>query len=170
MNQYLATFCRFTSMSMFSSSLFYKQYGPKSDCNTHNIRFHEKSQKNNLQNCNHLTFFYIYWYCQVLLGKYNCANQVNIDDLLFNIFPILWGSFVSIFVVLCITVSFLVLQSPWRGRESCLLCYCCLADVLLLYMLCSCSSLCCALVCSMRLWYLLIILTYFLKILKTCLI
>ena len=79
-----------------------------------------------------LNFFYIYWYCQVLLGKYYCANQVNIDDLLFFVLLIVWGSSVSIFVLLCITVSFLVLQSPWRGRESCLLCYCCLADVLLL--------------------------------------
>ena len=56
-------------------------------------------------------------------------------------------------------VSFLVLQSSWWGRESWLLYFVCLSDVL--WFLCSSPSRCRALVFSVWLWYFLIILTYF---------
>ena len=45
-------------------------------------------------------------------------------------------------------VSILVLQSSWRGRESWLLCYYCLTDVLLLWMFCGSPSRWRGLVCT----------------------
>ena len=42
--------------------------------------------------------------------------------------------FVFILVLVIYFVSFLVLQSSCRGRESWLLCFCCLMDVLLLWL------------------------------------
>ena len=59
-------------------------------------------------------------------------------------------------------VFILVLQSFWRGRESWLLCFYCPTDVLLLKMFCGYSSRCYGLICSVWLWYFLVILTYFL--------
>ena len=56
-------------------------------------------------------------------------------------------------------VSFLVLQSSWRGRESWLLCLNCLLSVLWLIILCGYSSWCREFVCSEWLWHFLIILT-----------
>ena len=74
--------------------------------------------------------------------------------------------FVGVRVGLCFGIhhfmSFLVLQSSWRGRESWLLCFYCILDFLILQMSCSSSSRCCGLVYSMWSWYSLIILTYFL--------
>ena len=52
-------------------------------------------------------------------------------------------------------------------EESRLLCFYCLSDVLLLLMFCGSSSLCRGLVCSVWLWYFLIILTYFWSILSS---
>ena len=69
----------------------------------------------------------------------------------------LWGSvFVPCFVVHCY-VSFLVLQSSWWGRESWLLYFVFLVS-------CSSSSRCRGLVCSVCLWYFLIILIFFIRI------
>ena len=58
-------------------------------------------------------------------------------------------------------VSFLVLQSSWRGRESWLLDFNCLPGVLWLSVVCGTSSQCRGLVCSVYLWYFLIKLTYY---------
>ena len=60
------------------------------------------------------------------------------------------------------TVSFLVLQSSWRGRVSWLLCFNCLPDVLWLLVFCDSSSQWCRLVCSVWLWYFLMIFACFL--------
>ena len=58
-------------------------------------------------------------------------------------------------------VSFLILQSASsRKRELVALLYC-FTDVLLLLMFCYSSSRCLGLVCGVRLWYFLIIITYF---------
>ena len=54
-------------------------------------------------------------------------------------------------------MSILVLQSSWWGRESWLLCLVCLPDVL--WGLCGSFSRCRGFVCSLWLWYFLIILT-----------
>ena len=59
-------------------------------------------------------------------------------------------------------MSILFLQSSWRGRESWLLCFYCL--VLLLWVFCGSSSQCPGLVCSVWLWYFLIILTFWCSI------
>ena len=56
-------------------------------------------------------------------------------------------------------MSILVLQSSWWGRESWLLCLICLPDVS--WWLSGSSSRCHGVVCSLWLWYFLIILTYF---------
>ena len=67
-------------------------------------------------------------------------------------------------IVLCFVVryfmSILVLQSSWWGRESWLLCLICLPGVS--WWLGSSSSRCHGVVCSLWLWYFLIILTYYL--------
>ena len=55
-------------------------------------------------------------------------------------------------------MSLLVLQSFWWGRESWLLCLVCLPGVS--WLLCDSSSRCHGVVCSLWLWYFLIILTY----------
>ena len=56
-------------------------------------------------------------------------------------------------------MSILVLQSSWWRRESWLLCLICLPGVL--WWLCGSSSRCHGFVCSLWLWYFLIILTYY---------
>ena len=56
-------------------------------------------------------------------------------------------------------MSILVLQSSWWGRESWLLCLICLPGVL--WWLSGSSSRCHGVVCSLWLWYFLIILTYY---------
>ena len=56
-------------------------------------------------------------------------------------------------------VSCLVLQSSWRGRESCLLCLNCLSHVLLLLVFWGSSSRWRGFVCSVWVWYFMIILT-----------
>ena len=56
-------------------------------------------------------------------------------------------------------MSILVLQSSWWGRESWLLCLICLPGVL--WWLSGSSSGCHRVVCSLWLWYFLIILTYY---------
>ena len=72
-----------------------------------------------------------------------------------------WGFCVCL-CLLCITLSILVLSSSERGRESWLLCFHCLSDVLFLEMFCGSSSRCCGFVCSLLLCYFLILLIYFL--------
>ena len=66
-------------------------------------------------------------------------------------------------IVLCFVVryfmSILVLQSSWWGRESWLLCLICLPGVS--WWLSGSSSRCHGVVCSLWLWYFLIILTYY---------
>ena len=73
------------------------------------------------------------------------------------------NSIVGAVFVLCFVVrnfiSILVLQSSWWGRESRLLCLICLLGVS--WWLSGSSSRCHGVVCSLRLWYFLIILTYF---------
>ena len=68
-------------------------------------------------------------------------------------------------IVLCFVVhnfmSILVLQAFWWGRESGLLYFVCLPCVS--WLLCGSSSRCHRFVCSLWLWYFLIILTYFFK-------
>ena len=56
-------------------------------------------------------------------------------------------------------MSILVLQSSWWGRESWLLCFICLPGVL--WWLSGSSSRCHGVVCSLWLWYFLIILIYY---------
>ena len=72
----------------------------------------------------------------------------------------MWEFCVCLCFVMHYVVSILVLQSSWRGRESWLLFYYCLTDVLSLYMFCDSSSRCCGLICSVWLWYFMIILTF----------
>ena len=75
--------------------------------------------------------------------------------------------------VLCLVLTLLcclVLQSSWWGRESWLLYFNCLSDVLWLLVLCGSSSRCRGWVCSVWLWYFLIILIYFLVIHKRILL
>ena len=61
-------------------------------------------------------------------------------------------------------VSVIVLQSSLRGRENWLLCFNCLSYVLFLLIFCGSSSRCHGLVCSVWLWYFLVIFTYFFKV------
>ena len=74
----------------------------------------------------------------------------------------MWEFCVCLCIVMHYAVFILILQSSWRGKESWLLCYYCLTDVLILLIFRGSSSWCRGLVCSMWLWYCLIILTYFL--------
>ena len=64
----------------------------------------------------------------------------------------LWGFCVGLCFGMYYFMFFLLLQS-WRERESCLLCFYCLSDVLLLLMFCGSSSRCRGLVCSVGLWF-----------------
>ena len=73
------------------------------------------------------------------------------------------GSVFGLCFVIYHLMSFLVLQSPWRWRESWLLYFNYLPDVLWLLVCYGSSSPCRGLVCSVWLWYFLIILTYVLK-------
>ena len=61
--------------------------------------------------------------------------------------------------VVCYCMSILVLQPLWWGRESWLLCLVCHPGVS--WLLCGSSLMCHRFVCSLRLWYFLIILTYY---------
>ena len=63
-------------------------------------------------------------------------------------------------------LSFLILPSLWRGTVSWLLDFKCHLDVLWQLELCGSSSRCRGLVCSVWLWYFLIILTYLFQVLK----
>ena len=68
----------------------------------------------------------------------------------------LWETVIVLCFVVRYFMSILVLQSSWLGRESWLLCFVCLPGVS--WLLCG-SSLCChGFVCSLWLWYFLIIL------------
>ena len=71
----------------------------------------------------------------------------------------LWDSVIVLCFVVRHFVSILDLQLSWWGRESWLLCFVCLPGVLRL--LCGSSSRCHEFVCSLWLWYFLIILTYY---------
>ena len=62
-------------------------------------------------------------------------------------------------------MSILVLQSPWWGRENCLLCLICLPGVS--WWLSGSSSRCHGVVCGLWLCYFLIILTYYLRIMHS---
>ena len=71
----------------------------------------------------------------------------------------LWESVIVLCIVVRYFMSILVLQSSWWGRESWLLCLICLPGVS--WWLSSSSSRCHGVVCSLWLWYFLIILTYY---------
>ena len=71
----------------------------------------------------------------------------------------LWESVIVLCFVVRFFMSILVLQSSWWGRESWLLCLICLPGVL--WWLSGSSSRCHEVVCSLWLWYFLIILTYY---------
>ena len=71
----------------------------------------------------------------------------------------LWESVIVLCFVVRNFMSILVLQSSWWGRESWLLCLICLAGVS--RWLSGSSSRCHGVVCSLWLWYFLIILTYY---------
>ena len=71
----------------------------------------------------------------------------------------LWESVIVLCFVVCYFMSVLVLQSSWWGRESWLLCLICLPGVS--WWLRGSSSRCQGVVCSLWLWYFLIILTYY---------
>ena len=71
----------------------------------------------------------------------------------------LWESIIVLCFVVRYFMSILVLQSSWWGRESWLLCLICLPGVL--WWLSDSSSRCHGVVCSLWLWYFLIILTYY---------
>ena len=79
----------------------------------------------------------------------------------------LWGFCVDLCFSMHCFMSFLVLQSSWRGRESWLLCF----IVFWMYCYCGCpvallhSAM--GLVCGLWLWYFLILPTYFLLRLYT---
>ena len=71
----------------------------------------------------------------------------------------LWESVIVLCFVVRYFLSILVLQSSWCGRESWSLCLICLLGVSL--WLSGSSSWCDGVVCSLWLWYFLIILTYY---------
>ena len=71
----------------------------------------------------------------------------------------LWESVIDLCFVVRYFMSILVLQSSWWGRGSWLLCLVCLPGVL--WRLGGSSSRCRGVVCSLWLWYFLIILTYY---------
>ena len=71
----------------------------------------------------------------------------------------LWESVIVLWFVVRYFMSILVLQSSWWGRESWLLCLICLYGVS--WWLSGSSSRCHGVVCSLWLWYFLIILTYY---------
>ena len=79
----------------------------------------------------------------------------------FTYLPLFVGFCVGLCVDMNYFMSFLVLQSSCRGKKRWLLCFYCLSNVFLLYILRGSSSRCRGLVCSLtlRLWYLLIIIT-----------
>ena len=82
----------------------------------------------------------------------------------------LWESVIVLCFVECYFMPLLVLQLSWWGRESWLLCLVCLSGVL--WLLCGFSSWCHGFVCTLWLWYFLIILAYyffvFLSLSKCC--
>ena len=71
----------------------------------------------------------------------------------------LWESVIVLGFVVRYFMSILVLQSSWWGRESWLLCLICLPGVS--WWLRGSSSRCHGIVCSLWLWYFLVILTYY---------
>ena len=70
-----------------------------------------------------------------------------------------WESVIVLCFVVRYFISILVLQSSWWGRESWLLCLICLPGVS--WWLSGSSLQCHGVVCSLWLWYFLIILTYY---------
>ena len=98
--------------------------------------------------CLSLLSFLRQWFCCCWIIVYCCSQC-------------LWGFrvwFLFWYLVLCVH---LVLQSSWLGRESWLLCFNCLPDVLWLSVFSDSSSRCLGLDCGVWLWYLLIILIFF---------
>ena len=76
-------------------------------------------------------------------------------------FPLVMGVLcLSLFCCASLYVISSFAISSWRRRESRLLCFYCLTDVLLLQMFCDSSSGFCGLVCGVWLWYFLIILIF----------
>ena len=74
----------------------------------------------------------------------------------------LWKSVIVLCFVVRYFMSILVLQSSWWGRERRLLCLICLPGVS--WWLGSSSSRCHGVVCSLWLWYFLIILIYYFRV------
>ena len=96
---------------------------------------------------------------QVILMSYN--ENIEHECSCFTVLctsHCLWEFCVGLCFGMHYFMPFLVLQSSWWGRESRLLCFYCLLDVLLLF--CCSSSWCRGLDCSVSLWICLIILTY----------
>ena len=90
---------------------------------------------------------------------FESENELNVVvDFLFLLLP-LWESVIVLCFVVRYFMSILVLQSSWWGRESWLLCLICLPGVL--WWLSGSSSRCYRVVCSLWLWYFLIILIYY---------
>ena len=104
-------------------------------------------------------YFNLHW--SWLLDKRNlCESEIEkfVINLLFIVTPIV-GSVIVLCFVVRYFMSILVLQSSWWGRESWLLCLICLPGVS--WWLSGSSSRCHGVVCSLWLWYFLIILTYY---------
>ena len=91
----------------------------------------------------------------------NLCLQVSSADKMLLTFCLLllplWESVIVLCFVVRYFMSILVLQSSWWGRERWLLCLLCLPGVL--WWLSGSSSRCHGVVCSLWLWYFLIILT-----------
>ena len=129
-------------------------------------------------NCNHSSIIFFVLQQRQNLGRRFGISKMHINPLVavadvrskavvllllirFWLLPPLWDSVIVLCFVVRYFVSILVLQSSWWGKESWLLCFVCLPCVW--WLLCGSSSRCHAFVCSLWLWYCLIIHTYFLR-------
>ena len=87
------------------------------------------------------------------------VSRDRIDVTFCSLLIPLWESVIVLCFVVRYFMSILVLQSSWWGGESWLLCFICLPGVS--WWLSGSSSRCHGVVCSLWLWYFLIILTYY---------
>ena len=97
----------------------------------------------------------LYLICNMITFR---KKKVLLLTFCFLLLP-LWESVIVLCFVVRYFMSILVLQSSWWGSESWLLCLICLPGVL--WWLSGSSSRCHGVVCSLWLWYFLIILTYY---------
>ena len=98
---------------------------------------------------------FIMWKKHSINPSWSGPILVSKEGLLFQ----LWNSVIVLCFVVRYFMSILVLQSSWWGRESWLHCFVCLPAVS--WLLCGSSSRCHGFVCSLWLWYFLIILTIY---------